>query len=473
MPASCNPAVHNVGLWIRHDDDAQEEQKLAHSVKTGSFQATGKSPVLTDGARLAEAQIFSAVENVLATTPFIDIHTHLFSPEFGKLGLWGIDELLTYHYLEAELFRSSDIKPEHYWTLSRREQADAIWRALFLENTPVSEATRGVIAVLDAFQLPTDGPDLTEARSFFEAQSISTHLRRVFTMAGVSTVVMTNDPLDSAEAPIWLEGVANHSQFLPALRLDRILCTWSAHWQALSHQGYQVDERASGKSAAEVRRFLADWHKRMQPVYMAVSLPDTFEYPQDSVGNRLLRDAVLPACRELKLSLSLMMGVRKQVNPALRLAGDAVGRSNLLALENLCREFPDNRFLVSVLSRENQHELCVYARKFNNLMPFGCWWFMNNPSIFEEITRERIEMLGTSFIPQHSDARVLEQVIYKWHNTRRTMARLLSDTYRLLSQDGRGVTRDDIQRDINRLFRSNAETWMGSRVPASDSRSQT
>jgi len=105
--------------------------------------------------------------------------------------------------------------------------------------------------------------------------------------------------------------------------------------------------------------------------------------------------------------------MRKQVNPLLRLAGDAAGRADLRALENLCREFPANRFLVSVLSRENQHELCVYVRKFSNLMPFGCCWFMNNPSMVEEITRERIEMLGISFISQHSDARVLEQLIRK------------------------------------------------------------
>jgi hypothetical protein len=63
---------------------------------------------------------------------------------------------------------------------------------------------------------------------------------------------------------------------------------------------------------------------------------------------------------------------------------------------------------------------------------------MNNPSIVEEITRERIEMLGTSFIPQHSDARVLEQVIYKWGNTRRTIAPILSESYRVLAEDGRG-----------------------------------
>jgi hypothetical protein len=130
------------------------------------------------------------------------------------------------------------------------------------------------------------------------------------------------------------------------------------------------------------------------------------------------------------------------------------------SIENLCRDFPDNRFLVSVLSRENQHELCVYSRKFNNLLPFGCWWFMNNPSIVEEITRERIEMLGTSFIPQHSDARVLEQVIYKWRNTRRTLAKVLTNSYRLLLEDGRTVTQRDIERDVNRFFRSNFENWL-------------
>jgi hypothetical protein len=81
------------------------------------------------------------------------------------------------------------------------------------------------------------------------------------------------------------------------------------------------------------------------------------------------------------------------------------------------------------------------------------------PSIVEEITRERIELLGTSFIPQHSDARVLEQVIY-------TLAPILSNAYRLLSRDGRHVTRQDIQRDVERMFGSNFEQWIGQRATA-------
>jgi hypothetical protein len=86
---------------------------------------------------------------------------------------------------------------------------------------------------------------------------------------------------------------------------------------------------------------------------------------------------------------------------------------------------------------------------------------MNNPSIVEEITRERIELLGTSFIPQHSDARVLEQVIYKWRNTRRTLAPILSNSYELMLDDGGTISRQDVQRDVNRLFRSNFEKWTG------------
>jgi hypothetical protein len=417
----------------------------------------------TDSIRaqaLEIGQISPAVEAVLAATEIIDIHTHLFAPSFGKLGLWGIDELLTYHYLEAEFFRSSHTTPDQYFALSKTQQADAIWRALFIENTPISESTRGVVAVLKAFDLPTDAENLAEARAFFDNQSLDEHIRRVFEMAGISTVVMTNDPLDPEEAPLWLKGVSEHPQFRAVLRLDKILRQWTANWQVLAAQGYKVDAQASGKSPAEVQRFLFDWCKRMRPMYMAVSLPDTFLYPAETVGNRLLTEAVLPACLELNLPLSLMIGVRLQVNPVLRLAGDALGRADLRSLENLCVTFPKNRFLVSVLSRENQHELCVYARKFSNLMPFGCWWFLNNPSIVEEITRERIEMLGTSFIPQHSDARVLEQVIYKWSNTRRTLAPILTNAYRLLVEDGGRVSRDDIERDVTRLFRSNAESWM-------------
>jgi len=382
----------------------------------------------------------TVVAEVLASTQVIDIHTHLFAPGFGRLALWGIDHLLTYHYLEAELFRSAPIRPEQYWALSISQRADLVWKTLFVENNPISEATRGAIAVLNAFGLNTSERTLTLYRDFFRAQNLPDHITRVFQLAGIESVVMTNDPLDPEESPLW-DTATPDPRFQAALRLDRLL------------------NQKTTYTPDDARRFLKTWAMRMRAVYMAVSLPDSFQFSTHDRRSQLLTEAVLPACRDLNIPLSLMIGVRRQVNPAIRLAGDASGRADLRSIETLCREFPDNRFLVSVLSRENQHELCVYARKFANLMPFGCWWFLNNPSMVEEITRERLEMLGTSFIPQHSDARILEQVIYKWRNTRRTLAPVLTNTYRLLAEDGRSVTRADIECDVQRLFRTNFQTF--------------
>ncbi len=382
------------------------------------------------------------VEEVLASTPVVDMHTHLFAPHFGALGLSGIDHLLTYHYLEAELFRENPIRPEDYWALALTQRADLIWKTLFVDSVPMSEGTRGVIAVLSAFGLDTRARDLRSHREFFRDQNPQAHVTRVFELAGVSQIVMTNDPLDPSEAAFWDRAVDSDVRFAPALRLDRIL-----------NDGAMTDP-------GEVRNFLKASLARMSPLYMAVSLPDTFQYPEDSVRSRLLAEAVLPICREYGLPMALMIGVRRQTNPALRLAGDANGRADLKALTNICRDFPHNRFLVSVLSRENQHELCVLARKFSNLMLFGCWWFLNNPSIVEEITRERLEMLGLGFIAQNSDARVLEQLIYKWRNTRRTIGAVLTSQFETLAADGREVTRGDIEFAVTRLFKTNFESWV-------------
>ena len=57
------------------------------------------------------------VDAIVRRAPVIDMHTHLFAPQFGAAYLSGIDELLTYHYLIAELFRSCPIDPEQFWAV--------------------------------------------------------------------------------------------------------------------------------------------------------------------------------------------------------------------------------------------------------------------------------------------------------------------------------------------------------------------
>src|SRR5215208_6046181 len=145
---------------------------------TSSVTENRSGPRIQDGEDLRRQ-----VSEVVGAVQVIDMHTHLFAPEFGEFNLSGIDELLTYHYLVAETFRSARLSYDAFWRLSKTAQADLVWRTLFVENTPVSEAARGVVTVLAAFGLDAAAADLREARDFFRGRDAAGHLTRVLGLA--------------------------------------------------------------------------------------------------------------------------------------------------------------------------------------------------------------------------------------------------------------------------------------------------
>ena len=406
----------------------------------------------------ARAQIANAVERICLETPLpVDVHTHLYSARFGELLLWGFDELITYHYLIAEVCSANRaLRPESFFAMSKREQADHVWRSLFIEDSPISEARRGVLTVLQAYGLDVASRDPDEYRRFFAETNVREHIDRVFAAAKAEKVVMTNDPFDDAERAVWeSQGPETDERFLPALRIDPILVRWDHASERLRGWGYDCYPDLGGNSLAQARHFLDDWCERMDPCYLAVSLEADFYYPSEYPSTPLIDQVVVPVCMDRGIPFAPMIGVKRQVNPALRLAGDGVGKCDVGSIERICARHPECNFLVTLLSRENQHELCVAARKFPNLLPFGCWWFLNDPSIIEEITRERVELLGLSFVAQHSDCRILDQLIYKWEHSRRIIAKVLTDKYTDLWMTGWQLTEEQIARDVHALLGGN------------------
>lgn len=420
------------------------------------------------------ATLVAAVSKALAEQPITDMHTHCFAPRFGHsadgtgkgLLLWGIDELVTYHYLVAEVYRvvpASELPYEKFWAMSKREQADHIWKHLFVERSPVSEACRGVLTTLARLGLDPNEKTLEPYRRWFAQQEVDAYVDKVMELANVDAIVMTNEVFSEHERSLWLgnEALGDDPRFEAVVRVDMLLREWPGAVKKLREWGYQVNATLSGQSIEEARRFLREWIDRTRAIYVAVSLPPTFRYPSSPVegeqdpAETVLEQVILPVCAERGIPFAMMIGSRRAANPSLGDAGDISGKADILSVANLCAAFPQNRFLVTMLSRENQHELCVVARKFGNLMIFGCWWFLNNPSLIEEITRMRLELLGTSFVPQHSDARVLDQLIYKWDHSRTIIARVLTDKYADLIEAGYRVSPEHIRRDVGLLLRDN------------------
>ncbi len=396
----------------------------------------------------------SFARQAVADVTVTDIHTHLFPPTHGELLLWGVDELLTYHYLVAELFTVAprELTPEAFWKLSKTQQADLVWENVFLKHGALSEAARGVVTTLNRLGLDVAGRDLDGIRTWFAQQKVDEYLRRVFEMSGIDYAVMTNNPFEDEEAGYWRENSGAPNCLKTALRIDTLILDWPAASKKMKAAGYKTKKKASDKEYKEARRFLTDRAETLNPVYMAASLPPAFRYPDDSQPAEVIREVILPVAEDLKLPMAMMIGVRKRVNPALGDGGDAVGVADVSAVMNLCAENPNVKFLVTMLSRVNQHELCVCARKFGNLHLFGCWWYCNDPSIIDEMTRQRLELLGATFTANHSDARVLDQLIYKWAHTKALVADVLADKYALLYEAGWRPTAQEVRRDVRNLF---------------------
>jgi len=109
-------------------------------------------------------KISMIIDEKIEKVKIIDVHTHLYPGTFGNYLLRGIDSLLTYHYLIAETLRVLSISPNKFYSLTQKEQADLVWKSIFIERSPVSEACRGVLTVLKELGLDIKKRDLDEYR---------------------------------------------------------------------------------------------------------------------------------------------------------------------------------------------------------------------------------------------------------------------------------------------------------------------
>ena len=393
------------------------------------------------------------VGDIMNETKAIDIHTHLFAPEMFPLLLSGSDNLLSYHYLIEEYFRNSRIKPADFWNLPIQSRAELIWKSLFVEHTPISEATSGVVEVMKRTGLNLrDDQTLENMRKKLSSTANAEYCDTIFEKAGLSHVVMTNDPFDSAEVKIWkAKSWKMNEKFLPSLRLDSLFGGKPELKDAIEISGLISSKRDEGEIKV-YREYLIEWIRKVKPVYFAVSFSDDFTNASDDSRSKIMNDLVIPLCREFKIALTLMVGAKRGVNPDLKDGGDSVKKVDTDWISRLCRENSDVKFMVTALSSENQQELIVLSRKFSNLMVFGVWWFLNTESQIMDITVKRLELLGTSFIPQHSDSRILEQLLYKWPRARKMLQDLLTEKYLLLEELGWKVTDQEIERDVRNLL---------------------
>mmetsp|Transcript_19971 Transcript_19971/g.42021 ORF Transcript_19971/g.42021 Transcript_19971/m.42021 type:complete len:312 (-) Transcript_19971:118-1053(-) len=301
---------------------------------------------------------------------------------------------------------------------------------------------------------------------------------------------MTNIPFDAAEAAHWKPEKKEYSKrFRSALRIDPLVKgDWETVCVALTAAGFPT-------TAEGARSYLADWVETMKPEYLMASTPHDFAFDDDPLAAfaacscivstskkvdmsipgafgvkaheggcqgtelstspdaiELMEKILIPVAEQHSLPIAIKIGAHRQLNPELGQGGDGMVTADITDLARMLKRYPKVKFLATFLSKTNQHEAIVLANKFRNLHIYGCWWYCNNPSIIKEVTTMRLEMLGFAFTAQHSDSRVLEQLLYKWAHARRIIAEVVIGEYTKLVETGWQLTGDEVTRDVRRLL---------------------
>ena len=397
---------------------------------------------------LSSDNISNKLLNIINSTPIFDLHTHLFPPKHEGYFLLCFKNLLNYHYLIAELLTAANIDASTFYSYNDEKKASLIWKELFEKRTPVSEACAGVLSILKELNIEIKNKSFLSICDEYDKKIQSD--KNILKLSNVSSLVMTNNPFDLDEWSLFNTNDWDKKIYLASLRLDDLILDYE---EALKKA---KDQTSNQKNT--IVTYLEKCYSLSNPVYAAVSLNlETFH----TIFEDSFWKDILVLLENKNLPLSLMLGVKRAVNKDFGLAGDGIGDINLKELSNLCNLFPKNKFLVTCLSLNDQHELTVLARKHPNLRIFGFWWFMNQPTIIKQILKMRIDMLGFSFIPQHSDARVSDQLIYKWNHFKKILHPILLEYYQDLLDKNFPISENILQRDINNLLSGNAKKYIG------------
>ena len=385
---------------------------------------------------LAE-QIRFYLEKFTYECEIIDIHTHLYPSKFKKFHRIGIIDLLNYHYLIAEFLSLNIITPSKFFNLGKFDKAKLIWNNLFLKRYPYSTATVGVLRVINAYGIYDVQKSFKEILKMSENHLLSEN--DIFEISRVKKVVMTNNPFIPEEFNVLTKNLDR--RYIPSIRIDDIF----ENNPATSNS--KVFKADNEKGIKNLMNFFEKIIQDCNPAYFALSSENLEEFKKKEFFEKFFK-----LLSKYKLPLMLLVGVKRGINTNYQEAGDGVGSFDLKNLEAIINKYHNNNFLVTCLNLNDQFKLNVTARKFQNLKIFGFWWFNNNKSIVNSLFQQRLELLGDNFVFQHSDARVLDQLIYKWIDFKNIYVDVMAKKYNDLIRLGFKIDPGQLQKKTNFHF---------------------
>ena len=439
---------------------------------------------------LQRSDIRPAVEAAMADQPVVDMHTHVYPPAFGtpvpnatgKTDPDGPDAV--------GRRRAGDLSLPDRRGLSRRAPDKLPYEAVLEDEQDTSRpTTSGSTSSSSARRSPrpaaASSPTLQQLgldpapsglprlRRYFAEQDPDRYIDRVMELARhrIDHDDQRRLRRQRAAALARRSRRSHDPRFSAVLRIDPLLRDWPAAAAETSRSGATASAaNGATHTVAEARRFLTRLDRpdagHLPGREPAARVPLSGRRRRgERAGQTVLERVILPVCAERGLPFAMMIGSRLRVNPGLREAGDMGGKADVASVTNLCLRLPRQQVL---RHHAGPREPARAGRGRPEIRQPDGFRLLVVPE--QPVARSRrspgcgVELLGTSFIPQHSDARILDQLIYKWDHSRRQIGRVLTEKYEDLLDAGWPLSRSDVERDVRLLLRDNFLDFLGWRL---------
>ena len=250
----------------------------------------------------------------------VDVHSHLFPENHGEFLLFGIDNLLTYHYLISELFIIwNDMSITDFYKLPKKIQADIIWEQLFIKRTPISEACRGVLTTCNKLGLSKyiETRDLDSLRTYFDKiknnkDKLNDYISHIFELSNVKYTIMTNQIFDIQEIKCLSKELEIPNYLKTSLRIDKLIFDFDKSCEFISKFGFSSDIEG-------MKNYIRYWYNKLNPEYFMASLPADFEYYIEEYKDivfkmnptNVIDFVIVPLSIELNLPIAFKFGTKR------------------------------------------------------------------------------------------------------------------------------------------------------------------
>ncbi|MEM1553931.1 MAG: hypothetical protein QXS51_05815 [Thermoproteota archaeon] len=386
-------------------------------------------------------KLYNKIYRRISEIPLIDIHTHL-NPR--RLRAENLSEIILYHYIATELATSG--MPREILDIS--DPDERVRRSIpFLSrirNTSTFWALEKIVTMLFGFLEDIREENFNRLKERFldfekKFDGVSFLRERVRIKKSFLTLQFTN--LDSSF----------DSLFTGSLRLEKISKDFSPDsLNRLEELSYiEINDAESLREA--LNWVFEKFKSKISSVAISLNPSEIIVIPNkaildsalmelrsnhpltDEEKNHLLSFSVrefLNLIKDSDIVFQLMLGVERPVIGASP-PDYAIVLNDPKQLLSLCpvfHEYRDVKFDVISASKIQTHELNVIAKNYSNVFVSGFWWYSYYPSIINEKTIERLQMLPMNkWCAFFSDAYVPEWCFGKSELVRHQLSVTLSD----------------------------------------------